>query len=780
MKKNIKTLILILYFSASGCLLYGWNNQHWLGNSERVVAWNGSDTADYLRLGVLRDGVYRVSASDIATAFGISTNTTLTNLASGNFNLICGTNFVAWTTDGANLFFYGQATDQLYAPENVYFLRAEPGSLMSTQSTTPIAAAGTNTWFMQNSSHRSSFLDVTTYYDRRSSNASIMTESNFGMSLGDSWCNRISCEFTADLPGYTSSASTNINLKVQAISYGDSGALSDTHLFELFVEGTSCGTYSWSGEQKVVYESQVPLSLVTNTQPVLRVDNLTASEHILLLDVEVDYPRLYELSSEPLLCSGGTESNITVYGNQTNVVVMAWDVTDAYNTVRLDVAVEFKSNGWCSAFSCGDAPSHYAVFETGNCFQPSVTGFRDINWNAQGAIPSLVIVTPPRRWVSGFEEALQPLVQLRRAQGLSVRVVDAEDIYNAFSHGLVNPHAFQDFTDAGVNSGSGQLRYLLFAGYASTDYKLEVFYPDTIFKSGKKGFPALFPLLQVLQVESGLYAMLLLPNDMMLGDGDGSGVPDVAVGRFLATDASELVNMVAKTVAHDMNHPWKEAVIVSDWNGVHGQFSYYDFNTYCSALASEYQIGSWDTTHYHCETETGFSPIWKNTYYQTGVWYDFQDGRDFFYYLGHSSDTLMGHASSSGKYILSNSRLSDADWTYAPFAMCMGCRMGRYTSLDVLNLSSCLMETAVKHPNSAFSSLISSAGYLTFGDAKAFSDLISDEINLYGTKRLGDAWVAALDQYGAGNVAEMQHVIFLGDPSMPVYKPRYPTIIKLR
>lgn len=780
MKKYIKTLILTLYISASGCLLYGWNNEHWLGNSERVITWNGVEPADYLRLGVLRDGVYRVSAADIATAFGISTNSALASLGSGDLSLTCGTNSVAWTTDDANLFFYGQETDQLYAPENVYFLRQAPGVKMLSQPAPPDSQSGTNTWFMQSGSHRSDFLDVTAYYDRRSSNASIIAEPVFGMSLGDSWCNRTSCEFAASLPGFTAAPATNINLKVYAISYGDYGAVSDTHLFEVSVQDVSCGTFSWDGEQKIVYECSAPLSLVTNSQVDIRITNLTVSEHILLLDVEVEYPCLYSVGTEPLICSGGDEENIAAYGSSSNSTVTAWDITDPLNPAEMDISAVAWSNSWNAVFGCGGVTNRYAVFEAGSCFNPSVTGFRDVNWNAAGSIPSLVIVTPPRRWVSGFEEALKPLVRLRQAQGLGVRVVDAEDIYNAFSYGLVTPLAFQRFTDAGVNSGSRKLRYLLFAGYASTDYKLEVFHPDTEFKNGKKGFPALFPLLQVAQYEPDFDSILLLPNDMMLGDADGNGVPDVAVGRFLATDASELSNMVFKTVAHDMKHSWKQAVVVSDWNGIYGQPTYYNFEAYCSDLATEYVNGGWSTTHYHCATETGFNLIWKNTYYETGVWYDLQQGRDFFYYLGHSSDTLMGHASSSGKYLLSNSRLSTADWSYAPFAMCMGCRMGRYTALDVVNLHTCLMETALKNPSSGFSCLISAAGYLTFGDAKEISDLISDEINLYGARRLGDAWTAAMDQMGAAGLADIKHIVLLGDPSMPLCKPRYPTLIKIK
>jgi len=782
MKFNIYLLISYLYISSFSCFLYGWNNEHWLGNCDRVIAWNGAEPAGYLRLGVLDDGVYRLSAGDIAVATGVSTNSALSALNSGLYVLTCGINSVSWTTDGTNLFFYGQATHQQYAPENVYFLRTGSGLLMDTQPAAPLPASGTNTWFMQGSSHRASFLDVTAYFDRRSSNASIMTEPIFGMSLGDSWCNRTSCEFAADLPGYDPSAATGIVARVHAISYGDYGAASDTHLFELSVEGSSCGTHSWSDEQKVVYQAQVPLSLVTNNQPVVRVDNLTVSEHILLLDVEMEYPRPYQLMNEPLLCSGGVQSNILVSGSQVDPCVRFWDVTDPLNAVNLDLSVNSAGNGWSAVFGCGGVTSRYAIFETDSCFEPSVTGFTDIDWTSAGAIPELVIVTPPRRWVSGFEEALAPLVELRRNwQRMSVRVVDAEDVYNAFSDGLVNPHAFQSFTAAGLNSGTLKpLRYLLFAGYASTDYKLEVFHPDTVFKSGKKGFPALFPLMQVFQEEPEFDAMLLLPNDMMLGDADNNGVPDVAVGRFLATDAAELAGMVAKTVTHDRKHPWNRALIVSDWNNT-GNL-YYNFNNVCTLLSSEYIQGGWDSDYYYCATDTGFNRVWKDTFYETGVWYDLQDGRDFFYYLGHSSDTQMGHSGLDGEYLLKDggTRLINADWVYTPLAMCMGCRMGRYTSLDVKNLTPCLMETAVKNPSSVFSSVISAAGYLTFGDARSLSESFSDEINLYGALTVGDAYLATLDQMGAGGLQELQHLVLLGDPSMRLRKGEFGTVFKLQ
>ena len=126
-----------------------------------------------------------------------------------------------------------------------------------------------------------------------------------------------------------------------------------------------------AGEQKVTYETQIALATVMNSQPSLRVINRTVSEHFLLLDLDVEYPRLYEVNSEPLICSGGTEPNICVTGSSTGSDLMVLDITDPLNAVVLDVAISAESDGWSAVFACGDASKNYAIFEKDSCFQPS-------------------------------------------------------------------------------------------------------------------------------------------------------------------------------------------------------------------------------------------------------------------------------------------------------------------------------------------------------------------------------------------------------------------------
>ena len=44
-----------------------------------------------------------------------------------------------------------------------------------------------------------------------------------------------------------------------------------------------------------------------------------------------------------------------------------------------------------------------------------------------------------------FLAGLEPLVRAREGRGLRVKVVDVEDVYRRFSHGIFDPQAIQDF-----------------------------------------------------------------------------------------------------------------------------------------------------------------------------------------------------------------------------------------------------------------------------------------------------------------------------------------------
>jgi hypothetical protein len=312
-----------------------------------------------------------------------------------------------------------------------------------------------------------------------------------------------------------------------------------------------------------------------------------------------------------------------------------------------------------------------------------------------------------------------------------------------------------------VTNGAAQtLRYLLFAGYGSSDYKLEVF------GFGEKGpYPALFPLYLYPQVEVSAVppAALLLPNDTVLGNARGGAVPEVAVGRFIATNAVELTRMVNKTIRYELTASWKnKAIFTADWQNIGDK--YVNFTGIASNAATKFSSVGWALeTFYPGPTESYLGQFWNGNYYDTCVTNELVEGSGFFYFVGHSNDSLAG-ATTANK-LFDNTTLRLADWPFAPVALLLGCRMGRWTVLDVRTQPPCVAEAGVRNPFSGFAAVISASGFLDRDDAIRFSGGFGDRVAA-GTVRLGDAWLGGFDALGDAYAANVQHMTFLGDPSL--------------
>ena len=737
--------------------------QHWVGVGSRVTEWQEGVPADRVRLGVRDEGVYRVTAGEIARAAGVRLDETLAALGACGLSLNCRGGAVAWATDGDALYFYGQATEELFAPENVYWLSFGPGVAMAARDAVPEPGFQTNAWFLCTEHYRSSFLAPFEPRDRRSTHATLTNVLNFGEWVPASADETTRAQSrTLVMTGFSADAATGVTVRVELASYRDFVS-PDIHACEILVNGVSCGVQSWSNEQAVVFDYAVPSGTVTHEALVLTVRNAggtTTPSDFMVLDAILVYPRRYEAAEGLLLCAGGAAPVIAAGGFGSGRLGV-WDVADAGMPVKLEASVaQDVEGGWQAVFECGDDAARYAVFDAAEgCFEPSVSGVRDIAWQDADEMPELAIVVPPRRWVTGFAEAVQPLADFRNAQGLRTRVVDAEALYNAFNDGIVHPEAFRRFCAAGVTNGSSPtLRYLLFAGHGGSDYKLEVFRLGEI-----APYPSLFPLYLVSQVDASAPGAILLPNDPVLGDVTGGAVPEVAVGRFLATNAVELAHMVNKTIRYELTETWKrKAVFSADWENEGAMYA--NFAGIAAATASKFPSLGWYLEEFYPASDQSYlGSLWKNTYYHTGIYYELQEGAGFFYYVGHSSDTVAGN--SSANKLFDAPMFRAGTWPFAPVAVLMGCRMGRWTLLDLMKEQQSIAEAGVRNRFSGFTAVVSSAGYMTTPEAIAFSHAFRDRV-AEGALRLGDVWCGAFASMGDDASAQLRHMVLLGDPSL--------------
>ena len=121
------------------------------------------------------------------------------------------------------------------------------------------------------------------------------------------------------------------------------------------------------------------------------------------------------------------------------------------------------------------------------------------------------------------------LAALRAAQGLRTAVVDVADVMDQFNYGVSSPHALHDFLAYVHASWSPAPRYVVLAGGGNFDYR------NLLGLGGN-----LVPPLMVV-TPWGLFA-----SDNRLADGDGDGLPDVAIGRLPVVSAAELQGVVAE------------------------------------------------------------------------------------------------------------------------------------------------------------------------------------------------------------------------------------------
>jgi hypothetical protein len=151
-----------------------------------------------------------------------------------------------------------------------------------------------------------------------------------------------------------------------------------------------------------------------------------------------------------------------------------------------------------------------------------------------------------RDWFS----AVEPLKALRQSQGLSVAVVDIEDVYDEFNFGNKSPQAIKDFILYARTSWKKTPRYALIVGDATYDPKNYLGFGDN------DAVPSKLIDTQFMETAS----------DDWMADSNADGIPEIALGRLPARTTAEVTRMVAKLVGYNSTVSNNSVLLVSDIN----------------------------------------------------------------------------------------------------------------------------------------------------------------------------------------------------------------------
>jgi hypothetical protein len=342
-----------------------------------------------------------------------------------------------------------------------------------------------------------------------------------------------------------------------------------------------------------------------------------------------------------------------------------------------------------------------------------------------------LVIAPP-----ALRDAAERLAKLRRAQGLTAMVADLDQIMDTFNAGVSDPHALRTFLTYAHTQWSQAPRYVALAGEGTLDYRNLLGYGDN-----------LVPPLMV-QSDGGLF-----PSDNLLGDVDGDGLPEVAVGRIPVLSAAELDAYTAKLAAY-------EGAAAATWTGTAVMTADAtdrgaDFAADSERLAG--QLQAYTLSRVYLST----TPIADARAQLLGA---IGQGAAFVNYMGHGG---LDRLSSAG--LLTDDDVPGlTNGERLPVVTAMTCTINRFALPGIPSLG----ELLVKSAGGGAAAVWGPSGLSTNGEAA----LLAERFYHAADARLGDRLLRAIAEFRTlgGNPDLPRIYDLLGDPALRLQTPPPP------
>ncbi len=380
------------------------------------------------------------------------------------------------------------------------------------------------------------------------------------------------------------------------------------HQVDVLLNGALLGSGTWDGQDihELVFDPVDP-ALIKKGKNILQVSVPKRApleggdpliDVVLLNWMQLDYPRRHVLRVEEerfalqkartdrwLTFTTEPGQRFTFYGARGwRLAEEAQRITDDAKKTQLswlppalgtDPAT--SSDTATSSDSATLSDTVYAVRQGALSTPESVTVDHRSNLRNSEQQADYLMITHPR-----LRQAIEPLAKLHRQRGLRVTVVDVDDIYDEFNHGIVDPAAIRDFIGHTYHRWtSPRPRFVLLVGDASWDVKNEdpndTNYADWTYRPGEKrrfskntSFaydgeatdPAHRNLIPAWSYASN-EGHAASDNGFVTVDGEDV-LPDLAIGRLPVTEPAEVAAIVDKirdyVIASPVG-PWRRDVL---------------------------------------------------------------------------------------------------------------------------------------------------------------------------------------------------------------------------
>ncbi len=459
-----------------------------------------------------------------------------------------------------------------------------------------------------------------------------------------------------------------------------------------------------------------------------------------------------------------TQFNITGAGTGTYI----WDVTDPGQTVRYALAT---ANGQASFKVATDELRHFYAFDGSSYLNITPIGaVANQNLHATGAT-ELVIVTHPN-----FLTQANKLADFRRSNdGMTVKVVTTDQVYNEFSGGSLDPIAIRDYLKLIYDrTNKAYPKYLLLVGRPSYD-----------FRGRNEGTEIFVPNYQYYTSDNSISEIYFYSNDDNLGLLDdnetsgGAGQFDVAVGRFPCSTIAQAETAVRKSIIYTEKRNLLE-------EGSTQISNFGDWRNMMALVADDEQLEFVRDADSLCaiternNANINFDKIYLDAFQQVsnagGQRYpDANKAINNRMNRGCLMITYIGHSGRDGwttERVLENSDISKWSNTYnLPLMLALSCTFGYYDR-PALSPS----ELAMFNNEGGTATVISATRESWSGPNSDYGRHIYNRLFGQDTgtpPTAGELNIYAKNQKGGGNNTSLAMYVVMGDPSMPLALPKY-------
>lgn len=475
---------------------------------------------------IARDGIYEISAAELGTVMGVGTRRVRNWIGSRRLSIKNLGKSVAYERGPGNnsIIFYAQAIDSIFTDKNVYWIENARGVYMNSRRTRRASQSET------------SFIDTVHAEEDVFGLITLATGPEDDFFMWDFIVAPMTKDFNVLTPGVTDPAG---EATVVATLRGE---LSTDHHVVIRVNGVDVplDQPTWNGPVQHVVTGTFPQSALLDGAPgnTVEVEGDLGGSIFYVESIDIIYERNYEAYDGELIFTTAGRSNITVTGFGSPAAVKVYDIT---NPLRPRVVSTSVSGADSVSFITRSGGNFVASEGTGTPHYTEAAS--PVNLKSSRTRGEYVIVT-----TADMMDAAAVLADHRRGQGLSAMVVNIDHVYDNFSFGIVSPQALKDFVAWAYEEWREPVEYLVLGADGSYDFK-------GVFGTNDNLVP-----VNMVMTSYGLFS-----GDIQIGNVNGIGPPEVAVGRVPATNADELAAYIQKVIEYESSgtQTWAENVIMS-------------------------------------------------------------------------------------------------------------------------------------------------------------------------------------------------------------------------